>query len=183
MNLESCPSWPKEHDWKSCNRSKPVRGFESLALRQKIKSVAKAMLFIFCLIGYKGFEQGGSKRSLRKKTARWTAFADVVKERSDAKATAVAEKSLALRHEKSTPKRAFSGGRGWIRTTEVTDDRFTVCSLWPLGNSPILKCGAGGRTRTPDLLITNQLLYQLSYTSVSTLVYYTTTENFCQHFF
>ena len=24
--------------------------------------------------------------------------------------------------------------------------------------------GAGGRTRTPDLLITNQLLYQLSYT-------------------
>ena len=31
------------------------------------------------------------------------------------------------------------GGRGWIRTTEVTDDRFTVCSLWPLGNSPIFK--------------------------------------------
>ena len=29
------------------------------------------------------------------------------------------------------------------------------------------KNGAGGRTRTPDLLITNQLLYQLSYTSVS----------------
>ena len=27
--------------------------------------------------------------------------------------------------------------------------------------------GAGGRTRTPDLLITNQLLYQLSYTSMS----------------
>ena len=27
--------------------------------------------------------------------------------------------------------------------------------------------GAGGRIRTPDLLITNQLLYQLSYTSVS----------------
>ena len=25
--------------------------------------------------------------------------------------------------------------------------------------------GAGGRIRTPDLLITNQLLYQLSYTS------------------
>ena len=33
--MERCPSWPKEHDWKSCNRSKPVRGFESLALRQK----------------------------------------------------------------------------------------------------------------------------------------------------
>ena len=27
--------------------------------------------------------------------------------------------------------------------------------------------GAGGRIRTPDLLITNQLLYQLSYTSIS----------------
>ena len=26
--------------------------------------------------------------------------------------------------------------------------------------------GAGGRTRTPDLLITNQLLYRLSYTSM-----------------
>ena len=29
------------------------------------------------------------------------------------------------------------GGRRWIRTTEVTDNRFTVCPLWPLGNSPI----------------------------------------------
>src|SRR3954453_15034871 len=26
------------------------------------------------------------------------------------------------------------GGRGRIRTFEVRDDRFTVCSLWPLGN-------------------------------------------------
>ena len=31
----------------------------------------------------------------------------------------------------------FSGGRWWIRTTEVSDNRFTVCSLWPLGKSPI----------------------------------------------
>ena len=67
----------------------------------------------------------------------------------------------------------FHGGEGWIRTTEVTDNRFTVCPLWPLGNSPIFTCalkrklGAGRRTRTPDLLITNQLLYQLSYTSIS----------------
>ncbi len=29
------------------------------------------------------------------------------------------------------------GGRGWIRTTEVVDGRFTVCSLWPLGNSSL----------------------------------------------
>ena len=32
-------------------------------------------------------------------------------------------------------------------------------------NIKFIKNGAGGRTRTPDLLITNQLLYQLSYTS------------------
>ena len=27
----------------------------------------------------------------------------------------------------------------------------------------ILRSGAGGKTQTPDLMITNQLLYQLSY--------------------
>ena len=30
------------------------------------------------------------------------------------------------------------GGSGWIRTTEVVDNRFTVCPLWPLGNTPPL---------------------------------------------
>ena len=36
------------------------------------------------------------------------------------------------------------------------------------GNPPYrYGIGAGGRIRTPDLLITNQLLYQLSYTSIS----------------
>ena len=30
------------------------------------------------------------------------------------------------------------GGRWWIRTTEVIDDRFTVCSLWPLGKPSVL---------------------------------------------
>ena len=29
------------------------------------------------------------------------------------------------------------GGREWIRTTEARCNRFTVCPLWPLGNSPI----------------------------------------------
>ena len=53
--------------------------------------------------------------------------------------------------------------------TEVTDNRFTVCP--PLATrefSHIKLCfgGAGGRIRTPDLLITNQLLYLLSYTSM-----------------
>ena len=70
----------------------------------------------------------------------------------------------------------FSGGGGRIRTIEAIRSRFTVCPLWPLGNSPrysfrsvwtLALVGAGRRTRTPDLLITNQLLYQLSYTGGS----------------
>ena len=31
--LERCPSWSKEHDWKSCRRPQASRGFESLSLR------------------------------------------------------------------------------------------------------------------------------------------------------
>ena len=31
--LERCPSWLKEHDWKSCVHLKVYRGFESLSLR------------------------------------------------------------------------------------------------------------------------------------------------------
>ena len=67
-------------------------------------------------------------------------------------------------HKPRTPcretVRGLVGGREWIRTTEVVDGRFTVCSLWPLGNSPIfnfcvatkqptvsVKGGAGGRTK------------------------------------
>ena len=95
-----------------------------------------------------------------------------------------------------------NGGGEWIRTTEVVDNRFTVCPLWPLGNSPInyevlykacpaflsgrtAQFGAGERTRTPDLLITNQLLYQLSYTSKLslTLPYYISFPPHCQEFF
>ncbi len=48
------------------------------------------------------------------------------------------------------------GGGWWIRTTEVSDNRFTVCPLWPLGKSPII--GAGERSRTINRLITNQVL-------------------------
>ncbi len=44
--------------------------------------------------------------------------------------------------------------------------------------------GAGGRIRTPDLLITNQLLYQLSYTSISiSAAYSNRTFGVCQHIF
>jgi hypothetical protein len=59
----------------------------------------------------------------------------------------------------------FFGGGRWIRTIEIADNRFTVCPLWPLGNSSII--GAGNRNRTYNLLITSQLLYQLSYASLS----------------
>ena len=45
-----------------------------------------------------------------------------------------------------------------------------IYSLSPLATREIphiqYGIGAGGRIRTPDLLITNQLLYQLSYTSI-----------------
>ena len=48
------------------------------------------------------------------------------------------------------------GGGGRIRTFEVDDGRFTVCSLWPLGNPTrgnsnfevMLRDGGGGRIRT-----------------------------------
>ena len=51
--------------------------------------------------------------------------------------------------KESTDCTLFFGGRWWIRTTEVVDNRFTVCPLWPLGKPPIFTCrnrGAGGRT-------------------------------------
>ena len=55
-----------------------------------------------------------------------------------------------------------------------------IYSLPPLATRELLHMklndGAGGRTRTPDLLITNQLLYQLSYTSKSSNVIYSNKE-------
>jgi hypothetical protein len=58
-------------------------------------------------------------------------------------------------------------GQGWIRTTELR--RGQIYSLlplatWLLARSPKnQKTGAREGIRTPDQLITNQLLYQLSY--------------------
>ena len=67
--------------------------------------------------------------------------------------------------------------------------RQQIYSLPPLAtwvHSRILCCaqnvlGAGGRIRTPDLLITNQLLYQLSYTSTKQLYYITIGFKLCQY--
>ena len=54
-------------------------------------------------------------------------------------------------------------GRRRIRTFESWANRFTVCPLWPLGNPPIK---ADERTRTVNLLITSQLLCQLSHIGI-----------------
>ena len=55
---------------------------------------------------------------------------------------------------------AISGGEGWIRTIEPegTDLQSVAFSLFAI--SPY---GAENRNRTRNLLITSQLLYQLSY--------------------
>ena len=64
-----------------------------------------------------------------------------------------------------------SNGQRWIRTIEASCSRFTVCPLWPLGNLPIIQFNiklykADDRTRTDNLLITNQLLCQLSHVGI-----------------
>ena len=62
-----------------------------------------------------------------------------------------------------------TSGRGRIRTSEGLASRFTVCPIWPLWNSPIVVsfyAWADSRTWTNDRLITNQLLYQLSYIGI-----------------
>ena len=75
-------------------------------------------------------------------------------------------KAVALPNE-LLPQRLKKSGRGRIRTSEGLASRFTVCPIWPLWNSPIrvfrsaLRADRG--TWTHDRLITNQLLYQLSY--------------------
>ena len=93
--------------------------------------------------------------------------------------------------EKSPNKSDFLVGEDGF---EPSKRNATDLQSAPFGHSGTLPniTGAGGRTRTPDLLITNQLLYQLSYTSistcerlslVSTLEYNTTAELICQAFF
>ena len=52
-------------------------------------------------------------------------------------ALAAGKKFTLPANKKSKRLLASFGGKRWIRTTEVGDNRFTVCSLWPLGNLPI----------------------------------------------
>ena len=53
-------------------------------------------------------------------------------------------------------------GWRWIRTTEATCNRFTVCPLWPLGNPSINFLSGAYRARTCDPLLVRQMLSQLS---------------------
>ena len=68
--------------------------------------------------------------------------------------------TLALARRCSTPEPLPHnvGGGEWIRTTVGLANGFTVRPLWPLGNPSTI--GAGGGNRTPNLLITNQLLFR-----------------------
>jgi hypothetical protein len=52
-------------------------------------------------------------------------------------------------------------GSGGFEPPKSKDSGFTVRPIWPLWKLPV--CRAEEGSRTPDLLITNQLLYQLSY--------------------
>ena len=59
---------------------------------------------------------------------------------------------------------AIDGGERWIRTTEPegTDLQSVAFSLFAISPN-----GAENRNRTRNLLITNQLLYQLSYFGIN----------------
>ena len=89
----------------------------------------------------------------------------------------IAWKAIALPNELLPPVEvlAFRGG-GWTRTTELFRGQIYSLLQLPLCDSPVLRdvslrdfgtCRADEGTRTPDRLITNQLLYQLSYIGFS----------------
>ena len=66
----------------------------------------------------------------------------------------------------------FEPATFWSRTKRATKLRYTS-----------IKNGANEGTRTPDLLITNQLLYQLSYIGTTNNNHYTKERNVCPAFF
>ena len=56
MFLESCPSWSKEHDWKSCNRQKRFVGSNPM-LSAKTKRASQDAFFVMA-IRSKGIRSG-----------------------------------------------------------------------------------------------------------------------------
>ena len=65
--MESCPSWSKEHDWKSCKPQTRLRGFESLALRHKSTVILIELRWAFS-IPENRLESGFSAVSAHKRT-------------------------------------------------------------------------------------------------------------------
>ena len=65
----------------------------------------------------------------------------------------------------------FEPATFWSRTKRATKLRYTSMT------------GANEGTRTPDLLITNQLLYRLSYIGTSATFIISKCSSFVQHFF
>ena len=89
------PTWSRSEATRRCTgvrRKNPL-------LSAKTKSRSQGLLFALAKIN-KGIRTRREQTCLRKKTVRWTVFADVVKERSDAKVHGSAPKKfLALRHK------------------------------------------------------------------------------------
>ena len=89
--------------------------------------------------------------------------------------------------QKAGPCPAFCfGGSGWIRTTEVSDNRFTVCPLWPLGNAPLFFC-AGTLAPTDDIIahpfaFVNTILkkFRIFFKTSTQQIYYITLFLLCQ---
>ena len=68
-------------------------------------------------------------------------------------------------------KYSFLVGRGGFeppksKTSDLQSDPFGRSGICPYIKCSLLRCGAGDWTRTHNLLITNQLLCQLSYTGI-----------------
>ena len=84
---------------------------------------------------------GGEKPSFRARSGFW---GEKRKRRATSHSEATLRFLFVIPHGSRPPKEHRnpgsynqSGGGSWIRTSEVMDNRFTVCPLWPLGNSPI----------------------------------------------
>ena len=76
---------------------------------------------------------------------------------------------LTLNHKFTIDKCKYSSGDRRIRTSEVETTDLQSVPFGHSGISPFCKRAEEG-TRTPDLLITNQWLYQLSYFGLNVLI-------------
>ena len=71
MFLESCPSWSKEHDWKSCNRQKRFVGSNPMLSAKKSPefvdiSTDSGFFFLSRKMGGEGGEDSKSFKKFQK---------------------------------------------------------------------------------------------------------------------